>query len=1121
MADAISAPAPTTDSSLPDTPAPDKSPVVESVVTEQKTDASAPATESSEPHVTSAPAPQLDAETQSSTENATKEPSRAASPQPPNSTSRAASHSSNSSRAKENGTPNADPAPVYGTRSRKSGARVNYADDDYEFELAVAKAEESSKGANFGDASHARPTTEGTRAAQTIRLSTAAANGASSASGSGNEKNTSPASSQPPERKKRKYTRHDQKAAPSPDARIPGTSQFFASPSAPDQPASKKRKTGDSLPQNGESMATTRKQAANPTSAKAEGRTAQIVTFAKHGAQLRNGKLYADDGDVYSVGDTVYLICEPPGDPYYLCRIMEFRRDDPEDLQSPATSMLVNWFYRPKDIGRYSADARYLFGSMQSDESPITSLRGKCIITHKSEISNVEEYRKQPDSFWFNQLYDRYIMRPYEIIPTASVINVPEKVKKVLDEKWKYLVVEPARLKELTAAIKLCKRCQTYCAPSNSVDCGVCHNTYHMACVRPALTKKPSRGFAWSCGPCSRAQERRLEQRSNGTIPEEAEDEHMEEDDEEAKALTTAPSPQDAEMADAPANELDTAHADLWPWRYLGIHCKVEDVLQYDDRAIYPRASSRLGPRHQANVILWPGRPVELVKTAEIRKKYGKAATAKVPPKPVKDSQAANDSDAVKATRPRWVQDAPQGYVARGEDAENGDKGCTATRLFVLPQSDTLNDQSPSADTLTDEYMAEVDRLADSWGQVKPFERVVNHERTSIRQISSNYLDQALKLFQKHKFDKTAALAELKSKHSPKDLGNPEFSKEELKKFEDGIIKHGTDFRMVRKGVKGRSTGEIVRFYYGWKSTPRGREVRDRHEGRRGAKKGRAESSWTEIADEEDDSAFDSGRAEKHKRHFQCKFCLTQHSRQWRRAPNVSPGAITLLDPKGSNKDKSNQLVVALCNRCAIMWRKYGMRFEEPDEIAKSISQLGGRAWKRKVDEELLREIVYANEAARVATPPLAAQAAAAIGLTVTVPWDPPKKKVKSIEGKDGAAMPGTAKNKAPVAPPREPTPPIVPQEAKLRDLPCAVCRHGGVGDDEKIYCKDCRLTVHRRCYAVPEDANSDSWVCDTCANDRNPLVSLVSTQLMYSWTMANYTLGVHLLPMQYWRAPD
>lgn len=101
---------------------------------------------------------------------------------------------------------------------------------------------------------------------------------------------------------------------------------------------------------------------------------------------------------------------------------------------------------------------------MHSDTCPITSLRGKCRILHRSEIDDLEEYRKAKDSFWFNQCFDRFIHRYYEVVPTSQVINVPEKVKKALDENWKYIVVETNRMKELTSAVKSCKRCVGYCA---------------------------------------------------------------------------------------------------------------------------------------------------------------------------------------------------------------------------------------------------------------------------------------------------------------------------------------------------------------------------------------------------------------------------------------------------------------------------------------------------------------------------------------------------------------------------------------------------------------------------------------------------------------------------------
>src|ERR1700733_15438542 len=73
----------------------------------------------------------------------------------------------------------------------------------------------------------------------------------------------------------------------------------------------------------------------------------------------------------------------------------------------------------------------------------------------------------------------------------------------------------------------------------DSVDCAVCHNTYHMNCVRPPLLKKPSRGFAWACAPCSRAQERRLEARRTPIVGDntpDAEDEEIIEEEEEDPA---------------------------------------------------------------------------------------------------------------------------------------------------------------------------------------------------------------------------------------------------------------------------------------------------------------------------------------------------------------------------------------------------------------------------------------------------------------------------------------------------------------------------------------------------------------------------------------------------------
>ena len=134
------------------------------------------------------------------------------------------------------------------------------------------------------------------------------------------------------------------------------------------------------------------------------------------------------------------------------------------DPTKPIDALRINWYYRPKDIGRKSQDTRMIYATMHSDISPLSALRGKCQIRHKAEISDLDGYRKMSDSFWYEKLYDRYIQKNYDLIPTAQIVNVPERVKKVLDERWKYILVEQGRGKELTSAVKSCKRCSGYCA---------------------------------------------------------------------------------------------------------------------------------------------------------------------------------------------------------------------------------------------------------------------------------------------------------------------------------------------------------------------------------------------------------------------------------------------------------------------------------------------------------------------------------------------------------------------------------------------------------------------------------------------------------------------------------
>jgi hypothetical protein len=570
------------------------------------------------------------------------------------------------------------------------------------------------------------------------------------------------------------------------------------------------------------------------------------------------------------------------------------------------------------------------------------------------------------------------------------------------------------------------------------------------------------------------------------------EEEMLDEEEEEASGDTNADTPDPENHVDShPGTQAEIALAKMWPMRYLGIHARVEDALQYDDRAIYPRASSRLGPRHQANVNVWHGHPVELVKPAEIKKRYVKAAGNKKEGKLSKETVAAIEADkAEKATRPKWVMDEPPGYVRRGEDLPNKDSKCTAELMFKMPPLGVHSNRGEdNAPTVTEEqvkaYMERAKALAKHVG-VEPY--------------STNFLDRCLALFTKHQYDADMALKHVKKIDKRKDLKEPELSKEEEKKWNEGVAMYGSEIRNVRLHTsKNMFYGDAVRYYYMWKKTLKGREIWGSYSNRKGRSKRVEPDAQTrlldDVADNQDDSAFDNEKAIQRKRNFACKFCNVRHSRQWRRAPGVSPGQ--MLPADGRSKDKTGFLI-ALCLRCANLWRKYAVKWENVDEIAKKVAQGGGKAWKRRIDEELLREVYAAQTDPNsmsgtpeyVDSPTAAAQVLA----------EPPKKKQKTTltaNGDSGSSTPvnelATKKKEKERAPPmpKAPTPPPVPAPPRLRALPCAVCR---AVEGPRLECAACRLTVHKSCYGIDDPRQANKWYCDTCKNDKKESVSYVSS---------------------------
>jgi len=521
-----------------------------------------------------------------------------------------------------------------------------------------------------------------------------------------------------------------------------------------------------------------------------------------------------------------------------------------------------------------------------------------------------------------------------------------------------------------------------------------------------------------------------LKKQQNGEQDgEEDEDEELYDDEEEESSVPSESGiPESAGVntrADTPMTGLDDIGyqagtnegkfaSRLWPYRYLGIHCKVEDVLDFSDR-IYPRAASRIGARHQANVPEWPGRPVEYIENksllnslAKLDKKSKKQKGALAA---MKEGTETPDEGSIIHTpneeeQPPWIQEKPPGYIARGEDNFSSDG--TGTQLVWKQPAEITSEE-------IDDYLRSLTPEA---------------RRLNTQPFSTSFLEGAINALQYSSFDFQKA-KDLVHLLTPESLWNPIFTRDEIKRFESGVAKYGSELHLVAKEVGTRATAECVRFYYMWKKTDRGREIWGKQEGRKGNRtKAAAAEEVLDVGDSSDDSAFDDRKAIRQRKKFECKFCQVQTSRRWRKPP----GGITLVG------DESN-VILALCDRCGDLWRRYGVQYVIPEESKKPVETKAPK--KRKTDEED-EELGTKKKKAR--------------------------KEEKTTDKVIRRTRAGSVE--------------------KPSFSPCAVC--GYVEDDEPFTCSICGLVVHAGCYGAVSKNRKGTWVCDPCINEKQPLISTV-----------------------------
>ncbi|KAG2075540.1 hypothetical protein BDR04DRAFT_1091037 [Suillus decipiens] len=309
-------------------------------------------------------------------------------------------------------------------------------------------------------------------------------------------------------------------------------------------------------------------------------------------------------GEKVKVNDHVY--CSPPwsvrdGTPYSVARIMEFL--PPEGAgkgkgkgKEIYTRVRLAWYYRPSDVSdRPVADSRLLLAAIYSEICDINQLRSRCHVLHRDKITDLAGWKKRPDRFYFNRLFDPYIKKEFDVIQATDVRNLPDNIRQVLTSRYEYVVAEKEVVPDLTDTLRLCATCSEWCANPDTVGCDRCKNFFHMSCVQPPLLAKPSRGYGWTCAPCSKRHE------------EEVDKHDVRHPTPITKPKSNAPAPRgrgrprkDRSLAEKEEN-VEIKYFKMWPFRYFGQYTVAEDTLDPDD-LIFPRSATRVGPKYQATV---------------------------------------------------------------------------------------------------------------------------------------------------------------------------------------------------------------------------------------------------------------------------------------------------------------------------------------------------------------------------------------------------------------------------------------------------------------------------------------------------------------------------------------
>ncbi|CAO3599279.1 unnamed protein product [Absidia cylindrospora] len=480
---------------------------------------------------------------------------------------------------------------------------------------------------------------------------------------------------------------------------------------------------------------------------------------------------------------------------------------------------------------------------MNSELNPVSSIRGKCKVVHKHYIpkDQFEQYKAKEDRFYYTHLYDRYMQRVYDLLPCDLIQNVPMDVQEALCQRYQFIVVEQGKAADLTGARRTCCECQTWCNSTSSVKCAGCQKNFHMSCVSPPLTRKPSKGFAWQCAFCSKKETEDLSVSSPGPesqssttrtpSPEpgkravrlrslQQQQQEQQQQKKQQKALLKQKQqqakkekekrllePSSSSKIFEDPSQVRTTH--MWPFRYFGVNTNIKDILDIDDR-IYPRATSRIGSKYQATVPDWkdpldhalPSSSLTLTPKERMRR-----SSSSISP----SSQSASIDDSLyeeqssqnkrrgKASKRKETSPLNDDNLPDVGDESTMTRGTSHTVTAVFSEPDRLKDEQ------LDDYISKV--------QVLPTLPLAPH--------SADTYDLALSILEGSDYNIKVALEKIQRVTRDDFSFLVTWQPDEIKKFEQGIQDHGHELVFVKQGVPTKSMADIVRFFYKWKKSDR------------------------------------------------------------------------------------------------------------------------------------------------------------------------------------------------------------------------------------------------------------------------------------------------------------